>query len=45
MTANLNKTVMITSLGSVFGECIITSISAPELCVKGPRVRDIVWLF
>ena len=45
MTANLNKTVMITSLGSAFGECIFASISAPELCVKEPFVRDIVWLF
>ena len=45
MTANLNKTVMITSLSSISGECIIASISAPELCVMEPFVRDVVWLF
>ena len=45
MTANLNKIVMINSLNSAFVERIIASISAPELCVMGPSVRDIVWLF
>ena len=45
MTAMLNKTVMITSLISVSVEPIIASISAPELCVLEPSVRDIAWLF